>query len=431
MKAIIMAGGLGTRISSLRDDLPKPMIPICGKPILEYQIACLKKNKISDFIIVVGYKSQIIMDYFNDGSFYNCSISYFIEEQPLGTAGALFKIKDLPDVFILTNGDLIFNIDFSKMISFHFENKALATLAVHPNNHPFDSSIIETDKSNKVTGWLNKEDKKNYYKNQVNSGIHILTSELLKICKLTNSKIDLDRDVLKPSIKTERIYSYRTPEYIKDIGTPERYNQVISDINSNFVQMKNLSVKQKCVFLDRDGTINHSNGFIKTLDDFILIDGVAESIKKLNENNFLVIIITNQPVIARGEITIETLDLIHMKLETELGKKGAYIDDIFYCPHHPDKGFPGELPELKIDCVCRKPKPGMILNAANKYNIDLFKSYMVGDDIRDAKAGFSAGCIPVLLTSNCEDIKTLKKEYEQMNSILFFNTLSSFVHSII
>jgi D-glycero-D-manno-heptose 1,7-bisphosphate phosphatase len=160
-----------------------------------------------------------------------------------------------------------------------------------------------------------------------------------------------------------------------------------------------LSVRQRCIFLDRDGTINKSNNFITKPEDFELIDGAAEAIKKINELGFLAIIITNQPVIARGEIDFQMLDLIHMKMETDLGKHGAYIDDLFYCPHHPDKGFPGERPEYKIDCDCRKPKPGMILKAAEKYNIDLSQSYMVGDDKRDIGSAQAAGCRPIFIGS--------------------------------
>jgi D,D-heptose 1,7-bisphosphate phosphatase len=308
------------------------------------------------------------------------------------------------------------------MAAFHKEKKARATLAVHPNNHPFDSALIITDTHNCVTGWLNKEDGRTYYKNQVNAGIHILSAEFLKNCPQTKEKIDLDRDMLKPSILSGTIFAYPSPEYIKDMGTPERYAQVTSDIENGIVQNKNLSRKQKAVFLDRDGTINIFNGFVTKPDNFILIEGAAEAIKKINSLGYLAIVITNQPVIARGEVDFETLNLIHMKMETDLGKQGAYIDDLFYCPHHPDKGFPGEWPEYKVDCDCRKPKPGMILQAAQKYNIDLSKSYMAGDDKRDVQAGINAGCIPVFLS---------KEEFFADNNIRTFNSLQSFADWLI
>jgi len=418
MRVVIMAGGKGTRVSSIANDIPKPMIPICGKPILEHQIECLKKNNLTEIILVIGHLGEHIKNYFGNGKKFNCNITYYKETEPLGTAGALYKLKNLSDDFILLNGDIIFDIDFSRMANFHREKKAHVTLAVHPNSHPYDSAIIFSDSNNQVTRWLNKEDERTYYKNQVNAGIHILSEDFLKNCPRTKEKVDLDRDMLKPSISSGKIFAYSTPEYIKDMGTPERYAQVTSDIENGIVRQKNLAVKQKCVFLDRDGTINKFNDFITKPEDFELIEGVAEAIKKINSLGYLAIVITNQPVIARGEVDFETLDLIHMKMETDLGKHGAYIDDLFYCPHHPDKGFPGERLEYKINCDCRKPKPGLILKAATQYNIDLSRSYMVGDDMRDVNAGINAGCIPVFLTNN--------KPVENMDNIKTFVDLHNF-----
>jgi len=418
-----MAGGKGTRVSSIASDIPKPMIPICGRPILEHQIECLKKNSLTEIILVIGHLGEHIKNYFENGKKFGCNITYYTETEPLGTAGALYKLKNLSDDFILLNGDIIFDIDFSRMINFHREKKAHVTLAVHPNSHPFDSAVIFSNNNNQVTRWLNKEDERTYYKNQVNAGIHIISKDFLKNCPQSKEKIDLDRDMLKPSISGGKIFAYSTPEYIKDMGTPERYAQVTSDIENGIVKQKNLSVKQKCIFLDRDGTINVFNDFITRPEDFELIDGAAEAIKKINSLGYLAIVITNQPVIARGEVDFETLDLIHMKMETDLGKHGAYIDDLFYCPHHPDKGFEGERPEYKIDCDCRKPKPGMILIAAQKYNIDLEKSYMVGDDMRDVNAGKNAGCTPVFLTNN--------KPFEDMNNINTFINLKDFTEQFL
>jgi len=398
-----MAGGKGSRAATIANDIPKPMIQICGKPILEYQIECLKTNGLTDIVLVIGHLGRHIRDYFGDGGKFGCNISYFNETEPLGTAGALYKIENLPDDFILLNGDIIFDIDFSRMIDFHRKKNAAATLAVHPNSHPYDSALIVSDKEGRVTGWLNKEDERGYYRNQVNAGVHILSKSFLKSCPQKwpqgLEKIDLDRDMLKPAISSQRLFAYSTPEYVKDMGTPERYAQVTSDIEKGIVHGKNLKTKQKCVFLDRDGTINVlvENNFVTKPEQFKLIDGAAEAVQKINRMGYLAIVITNQPVIARGEVTFETLDLIHMKMETELGKSGAYLDDLFFCPHHPAKGFSGERPEYKIDCDCRKPKPGMLVAAAEKYHIDLSASWMIGDDKRDVNAGKAAGCKTALI----------------------------------
>lgn len=197
---------------------------------------------------------------------------------------------------------------------------------------------------------------------------------------------------------------YDSPEYVKDMGTPERYYEVVADIRAGRVGSKNLSHKQKAIFLDRDGTLNKHVGFLRSPEELELIEGAAEAVREINHSGYLAIVATNQPVIARGEVTEEGLELIHQKLETLLGREGAYLDAVYYCPHHPDKGFEGEVEELKVICHCRKPSPGMLLRAAKDYNIDLSESWMVGDSENDVLAGKNAGCRTLLL----EDAKGRK-----------------------
>lgn len=443
MQTIIMAGGMGTRIQSVRSDVPKPMIEICGKPILQHQIENLKNCGLTDITIGAGHLGDVIKSHFGDGSAFGVKISYFTEPHPLGTAGALFKMLDARDLdsiqtktvidddFLLLCGDVIFDIDFGRFIDFHKRHNAHASLMVHPNGHPFDSSLIVTEtlppqekgglpfETNRVIKWLSKEDERLYCRNTVNAGIEIISPELLRETLKTfvprhpetPDKIDLDRDVLKPGIKSGKIFAYHTSEYIKDMGTPERFYETERDIKSGKVRAKNLSVKQKAVFLDRDGTINKEDGFITKPEQFELISGVAEAIKEINKSGCLAIVVTNQPVIARGDATFEELQEIHNKMETELGKSGAYLDAIYYCPHHTDKGFPGERIEYKCDCDCRKPKPGLLLKAAKDFNIDLSQSYMVGDSENDVLAGKNAGCKKSVLVSDGFTLRDFVEKY--------------------
>ena len=210
-------------------------------------------------------------------------------------------------------------------------------------------------------------------------------------------KMDMDRQILKPLCGNGRMYCYDSPEYCKDMGTPERFEQVSRDFQNGTVSAKNLSKPQKAIFLDRDGTINKHIGFLRKPEELELCDGAAEAIKMINSSGYLAIVITNQPVIARGEVTVDGLEEIHKKLETELGKAGAYIDGLYYCPHHPDKGFEGEVPELKIQCDCRKPKPGLIFRAAKDFNADIEQSWMIGDGKNDVGVGKNAGCNAALI----------------------------------
>lgn len=419
MKTVIMAGGRGSRISALFPDIPKPLIPIkdkngVEKPILQWEIESLRDQGFTEIILTVGYMAQKIQDYFGDGEKLGVRIQYFVETIPLGNAGALFKMRrELGDEpFLLLNADAVFEVNFNRMIEFHQYKNALVTLFTHPNSHPYDSGLVVSDSSGAVEQWFTKEDiKPQWCKNRVNAGIHVIDPRILdhagidaekigtedengKVCK-----VDLDRQILKPLCGTHNMFAYDSPEYVKDMGTPDRFSSVQHDFETGVVSAKNLKNKQKAIFLDRDGTINKYVGFLRDIDQFELIDGTAEAIKKINKSGYLCIVVTNQPVIARGEVTVPELEMIHMKMETLLGAKGAYIDSLYYCPHHPHKGYEGEVPELKIDCDCRKPKPGMLIRASNDFNIDLSSSWMIGDGENDVMAGRRAGCKTALIGS--------------------------------
>lgn len=435
MKTVIMAGGRGTRISELFPDIPKPLIQIEGAPVLEREIISLRNQGFKDIIMTVSHMGDKIMSRFGDGSKLGVSIQYYNEVTLLGNAGALFKLREQfgDEPFLLLNADAVFDVDFNRMVRFHQEHGGLVTLFTHPNNHPYDSGLIIADKDMSVQSWLAKEDvRPTYYKNRVNAGLHVIDPKILDMASIDADKIgtvdeitgktvkvDLDRQLLKPLAGTGKMFCYDSPEYVKDMGTPERFSQVEEDFKAGRVAAKNLSNKQKAIFLDRDGTINKYVGFLRDINDFELIDGVAEAIKEINRSGHLAVVVTNQPVIARGEVTYEELNEIHNKMETLLGKQGAYLDAIYYCPHHPDSGFDGEVKELKFDCDCRKPKPGLLLKAAEELNIDLSKSWMIGDSKNDIMAGKNAGCKTALIGN---------EDYKQD---ITADSLLTFVHEII
>lgn len=416
MRVVIMAGGRGTRIAELFPNIPKPLIPVDGIPILEREIRSLASQGFKDSILTVGYLADKIIAYFGDGSQLGVKIDYFVEETPLGNAGALFQLREKigEEPFFLLNADAAFDVDFNRMLDFHKNHGGLVTLFTHPNSHPYDSGLIIADQEGHVEKWLSKEDERpQWYNNRVNAGLHIIDPEVLDlslknldidpITGFPKGKVDLDRQILKPLCGTGKMFCYDSPEYVKDMGTPERFHQVEADYKNGVVQAKNLHNKQKAIFLDRDGVINRHIGFLRHIDDFELIEGVSDAIKQINQSGYLAIVVTNQPVIARGEVTWDELHEIHMKMETLLGKDGAYIDDLYFCPHHPDKGFEGERPEYKFDCDCRKPKPGLLLQAATDFNIDLSQSYMIGDSTSDIEAGKNAGCKDsILIDTNKE-----------------------------
>lgn len=401
MKAVIQAGGKGTRISEITGDvIPKPMLEISGYPILYHQMMNLKKNGITDITVIIGHLGNVIKDYFGDGKQFGLNISYVEEDpqKPLGTAGSLYFLKDkLKENFVFLLADVFIDIDFEKMEQYHIANNADVTLLTHPNGHPFDSDLVVEEGGVVKAFDYKSNDRTTYnYKNLVNAGVMIFSPSIFKY--LTElRKYNYEKDIIVPLINEGKVVSYKSSEYAKDMGTPERYRRVQEDYNSGICDAKNLANKQKAIFLDRDGTINEYVGFLRKEEDFRLIPGVSEAIKKINNSGYLAIVVTNQPVIARGEVTEEELEEIHKKMETLLGLDGAYIDDIYYCPHHPDKGFEGEIPELKIECDCRKPKTGMLEKAAREHNIDLSSSIMIGDSTLDIKMAENVGMQSVLL----------------------------------
>ena len=401
-----MAGGKGTRISQLFPDIPKPLIEIKDKdgmsrPVLERELISLRDQGFTEVLLTVSYMHEKIENHFGDGSSLGMNITYFVEEAPLGNAGALFKVRDWlgEEPFLLLNADAVFDVDFRRMADYHANKGGLVTLFTHPNSHPYDSGIVIADEDGEVIKWLTKEDARpEYYKNRVNAGLHVIDPKALDMSGIDSDKIgpdykvDLDRMILKPLCGTGKMFCYDSPEYVKDMGTPERFAQVFEDFASGVVEAKNLSHRQKAIFLDRDGTLNKYVGFLRDINELELLDGVTDAVKEINASGYLAVVVTNQPVIARGEVTVPELNGIHNRLETLLGNEGAYIDGLYYCPHHPDKGFEGEIPELKFECSCRKPKPGMLIKASEDLNIDLKASWMIGDGKNDVEAGRNAGC---------------------------------------
>lgn len=392
MKAVILAGGKGTRVSRIAEGTPKPMLPVGGRPLLSRQIELLKRYGIREIIIITHHLAAAIENHFKDGEGLGVEITYFRESSPLGTTGGLKEIEDrLKSDFLLLYGDVMADMDLSRLIKFHLEKKSDFTLVLHPNDHPHDSDLVEIDGSKKVTAVYPKpRPEGSCHRNLVNAGIYAAGPGIFRHLK-KGIKEDFGKDVLKKLVTEASVYGYVTAEYLKDIGTPERLKEVNRDFESGKIGRLNIENKRKAVFMDRDGVINEEIDFLCRKKDMKLIAGAAEGIKEINGSEFLAVVATNQSVIARNMCTPAELERIHAKMETLLGEKGARLDAIYYCPHHPDKGWPGENPAYKKDCSCRKPKTGMITAAAADFNIDLPGSFLIGDSSRDIICGKNSG----------------------------------------
>lgn len=394
MKVVIIAGGKGTRIASVNSEIPKAMIPVCGKPIIEYEVELCKRYGFTDFLFIIGYMGDQISSYFGDGKKWGVHIEYYQETTPLGTAGAFGSLKDkLIEDFFVFYGDTIVDFNMPIMLEYHRQKQADATLFLHPNDHPYDSDIVDLDAEGRIVQFHNKPHEAAFVsRNIVNAALFIFSPKIISKIDV-GVKCHIEKDVLPQCLKAGmNLYGYISFEYIKDMGTPERYHAVCEDVLNGKVTRLNRYNPRPAIFLDRDGTICYEVNLLSDSRQLKLIDGAAEAIRLINDSDYLAIVVTNQPVIARNLCSLEELEYIHSKLETMLGSQGAYINAIYYCPHHPDRGYPEERVEYKIDCECRKPKPGMLLKAAKDWNIDLGRSYMIGDTERDILAGRNAGC---------------------------------------
>ena len=343
----ILAGGAGTRLQARTGPLPKPMVPILGMPLLEYQLALCRRHGFSRILLLVHHAHEVIRAHFGDGSAHGVSIGYAVEQAPRGTAGALLDaLSQVLGTFVVLYGDTYLDVDLRRMWDVHASRGADATLFVHPNDHPHDSDLVELDQQSFVTAlhpYPHPEERDN--DNLVNAALFVVQRHAFEGMVSAAEPSDLARHAFPAMLKAgRRLYGYVSPEYIKDIGTPERLEKVECDIGAGVPERLSGRVLRSAVFLDRDGTLNREVRYLDTPDRIEVLDGATEAIRRVNQSGHLAIVITNQPAVARGDVTAEGLERIHTRLEHVLASSGAYLDAIYACPHHPDSGFPGEVP---------------------------------------------------------------------------------------
>ena len=396
----ILAGGFGTRLKSRTGSVPKPMALLNGKPVLEHLIDMCRRHGLRRIALLVHHQHEMIADYFGDGSAFGVTLTYRIETDARGTAGALNDaLPVLDDVFIILYGDTYADVDLQRLCDWHIANASEATIFVHPNDHPADSDLIEMTTDNRVIAvhpYPHPADA--VLRNMVNAGLYVFNRDAVGAFLPRNEKADIAKHTLPALLRGEvRVNAYVSPEYIKDMGTPERLDKVEAHIVSGLPGMLSARTLRRAIFLDRDGTINVEVGHLKSPDQVVLIEGSAHGIRRINNSGILAIVVTNQPVLARGDVDECGLERIHSRLDHLLGSEGAYLDRLYYCPHHPDRGFEGEVPALKMICDCRKPAAGLIERAIEDLAIDAEQSWMVGDSYADVAAGQRAGLRTILL----------------------------------
>lgn len=399
-EVVILAGGGGTRLRERSGGLPKPMVPVAGRPLLEHQIEHCRAAGFTRIALLVHFRHEVISGHFGDGSHFGVHIDYCIESSARGTAGALRDaLPRLAPTFIVLYGDTFFDVDLRALWQAHARGGAHATLLLHPNDHPQDSDLVELADDGSVRAlWPYPHPPGHDLRNLANAALCVIQREGLAELIPAERASDLAKHTFPAMLSAgRRLAGHLSVEYIKDMGSPDRLDRVEADIARGLPQRLSARQLRAAVFLDRDGTLNHEVNHLSRVEQLRLYDGTAAALRRLNRSGALAVVVTNQPVIARGELTPEGLAAIHARLDTLLGAEGAYIDRIYHCPHHPDRGFAGEVAALKIDCDCRKPATGMIDAACRDLSIDRGGAWLVGDSSTDIEAGRRSGLRTVLV----------------------------------
>jgi len=399
-QAVILAGGLATRLNPVTGGLPKALVDIDGKPLIHRQLELLAHHGFTEVLLLLRHGADIIKTACGDGGHFGVHIECVVEQEPRGTAGAVLMARDrLQPTFAVLYGDTVLNVDLRRMQAAHRAVGAAATLFVHPNNHPYDSDLVEADESGRIVAFHSKpHPPEANFANLVNAALYFVEARCLTEVVPPPGIFDFGAHLFPALLQQgARLHAYRSREYISDAGTPERLAAVVADVKSGRVGTGSLETPAPAIFLDRDGTLNDDPGYITDPDAMRLFPGVGKAIRRLNRSPFLAVVVTNQSVVARGGTDEAGLQKVHNRLEGLLSKDGAYLDAIYYCPHHPDRGFAGERPELKIVCSCRKPATGLIDRAVADMNIDLTSSWMIGDSFIDVEFAHRAGILSALV----------------------------------
>jgi histidinol-phosphate phosphatase family protein len=406
-QAVILCGGMGERLRPITEIIPKPMVDINDKPFLEVLINQLKEQGINEFILCTGYKKEIIEDYFKDGSKFGVKIKYSRGETEWEQAKRLWEARDLiDDFFLLLYADnYVPSFDLKKSMDFYLEKSKIISLVIFSK---LEKNNLKLDENNLIIV---------YDKTRMSEGLKYVELGYMIVDKkkifefIDNSNVSFQETMKKLVEKKE----------IAGLETKYKY-QSISDLD-RLKKTREYFSKKKILLIDRDGVINKkaSKGeYILKEKDFIFIEDSVMSMKELSKKGFSFIIITNQPSISKGLSSKEDLEKLHEFMVNKLRTEGINIIDIFYCPHNVDD-----------ECYCRKPKPGLIIDACNKYLINPKDTYFIGDDERDCLAAVRAGCGSILIGKDYDLSLNVKYHNVYVNPDFSSTKLSEILECII
>jgi len=371
-QAVILAGGCGTRLKPFTDSAPKPMYPFEGKPFLEYLICQARSFGITDIVLLLGYLPEKISGYFGDGSKWGVHIEYSVTPVEYETGLRLrraWQEEKLAPEFLLMYCDNYCPINFNQHLRAFRENGALIQLTAYANRDGYTRDNLRLAEDGRVEVYDKKRTAQGL--RGVDIGYALAGRKALELMPEENE--NFEKLVYPQLVASGRMYASVTAHRYYSVGSWER-----------IALTKDFFSPRKCIFLDRDGTLNVRPPracYIERPEDFVWLPGAREAVKRLKDEGYTVILVSNQPGLARGRLTEDALAAIHDKMRHELALAGGGIDHIYYCPHDWDEG-----------CACRKPKPGMFYQAQRDLSLDLTRCWMLGDDERDMHAGGDAGC---------------------------------------
>ncbi|MEM2908866.1 MAG: HAD-IIIA family hydrolase [Candidatus Bilamarchaeaceae archaeon] len=404
----ILAGGLGTRLRPLTLKLPKPLLRIDKKPFLSYLLSQISSLGVEEVVLLVGYKAEMIKKYCGNGRKWGLKITYSEEKEPLGTGGALLNAFQSPDKpVLLLNGDTYFNLDLDKFIKFHKEKSSLVSIYAMCGELTGRGALI-LEKGGRVKYFLEKQKTGFGF---FNAGAYLFDPEAIRYLHSLVAKgeipkvFSIEKSAFPIFAAKKKLFAYAGCGFFLDIGTHQSLQQAKEFFKSR-------KKGRAAIFLDRDGVINkHMADYVKTPDEFVFEENALAGLKVLSKLDLPIFIVTNQSVVGRGIATAATLSKIHEKMLSAFRKNRIRINGIFVCPHKPED-----------NCLCRKPKPGMLLKIQRKFGIDLSRSYLVGDSSADILMGNSVGCTTIVLKKG---LKGQDKKYQAIPSFVAADLLQA------
>ncbi len=378
-QCVILAGGLGTRLGSLVEHLPKPMLPVGGRPFLEHLVRDVRRFGFDTFLFLAGYRGEILAEHFHaDGALareLDARFTTLIEPRPVGTAGALREAASfLDDAFLMLNGDSYFDFNLLDLVRHEDMPGAGARIALREVADVSRYGVVETSRD-RIVAFQPAGRRKGA--GLVNAGVYWIDADILDELRLSDTSLEAD---LFPRLAAEgRLAGTVYDGYFVDIGIPADYDAAQAD----FVQ----AIRRPAMFFDRDNVLNEDKGYTHRADQFRWIDGAQRAVKACNDAGYFVFVVTNQAGVAHGHYDLASVEALHAWMNEELRGMGGHVDAFKFCPHHPN----GVVAAYRKDCACRKPRPGMLLELSSAWPVIAEQSLLIGDKDSDLEAARGAG----------------------------------------